>query len=304
MDMTRKKMKSRLALPFFLNLFFTVFEILGGFYTGSVAILADAVHDFGDSIAIGLSWLLDLKAKQKPDARFTYGYGRYSLLGGMISSLILVGGAAAVIGESVPRILNPTVVDATGMIAIAVFGVVVNGAAAYTAAKGKTLNEKAVGLHLFEDVAGWIAVLIGAVAMAIWDVFVVDAILSLAFTVYILFHVFKNLREIMAVFLERSPAGFDPAKVAVAAVDGTDVLSVHHVHLWSVDGTNPLVTLHAVVRSEATAAELESIRAALRERLEGIGIPHATIEVETDPRTCEDAECNPPEADGGHHHHH
>ncbi len=301
--MAKPQAKSRLALPFFLNLFFTVFEILGGFYTGSVAILADAVHDLGDSIAIGLAWVLDLKARQKPDAAYTYGYGRYALLGGMIASLILVAGAAGVIAEALPRLLDPTPVDATGMIVFAVFGVIVNGAAALNASKGSSLNEKAVGLHLFEDVFGWIAVLLGAIAMRLWDIPVLDALLSLLFTVYILFHVFKNLRELLAVFLERSPRGFDPATVASAAVDGVDVLSVHHVHLWTVDGTNPLLTLHAVIRADATAAEIEAIRSLLHERLEAAGIRHATVELESGPNLCEVPECAPDLPDADHHHH-
>jgi len=302
--MADAKPKSRLALPFFLNLFFTVFEILGGFYTGSVAILADAVHDLGDSIAIGLAWILDLKARQKPDSAYTYGYGRYALLGGMISSLILVAGAAGVIAEAIPRLLNPTPVDATGMIVFAVFGVVVNGAAALNASRGSTLNEKAVGLHLFEDVFGWIAVLLGAIAMNLWDVPILDALLSLLFTLYILFHVFKNLRALLAVFLERSPHGFDPETVAKAAVDGLDVLSVHHVHLWTVDGTNPLLTLHAVIRADASVAEIDRIRFNLHERLEVAGIRHATVELEFGTGLCEDPECAPdaPAADGHHHH--
>ncbi|HAQ56183.1 MAG TPA: cation transporter [Acholeplasmatales bacterium] len=303
--MADPKQKSRLALPFFLNLFFTVFEILGGFYTGSVAILADAVHDLGDSIAIGLAWLLDVKARQKPDAAYTYGYGRYALLGGMIASLILVAGAAGVIAKAVPRLLNPTPVDATGMIVLAVIGVIVNGAAALNASKGTSLNEKAVGLHLFEDVFGWIAVLFGAIAMKLWNIPILDALLSLLFTVYILFHVFKNLRALLSVFLERSPRGFHPETITLAAVDGKDVLSVHHVHLWTVDGTNPLATLHAVVRSDAGATELERIRLDIHERLEAAGVRHATIEIELGDGLCEDPECAPdaPDAEGHHHHH-
>jgi cobalt-zinc-cadmium efflux system protein len=127
--------KSRLSLAFFLNLFFTLFEIVGGFLTGSVAILSDAVHDFGDSIAIGLSWILDIKARKRPDADYTYGYGRYAVLGGMISSLILVAGSVAVIAEAIPRLFAPHSVDVPWMIGFAIFGVVVNGIAALSASK-------------------------------------------------------------------------------------------------------------------------------------------------------------------------
>jgi len=298
-------MKSRLAVPFFLNLFFTLFEIAGGFYTGSMAILSDAVHDLGDAIAIGLSWILDVRAKKKPDATYTFGYGRYALLGGMISSLVLVAGAVAVIAEAVPRLFDPLPVNAPLMIVFAVFGVVVNGIAAFHASRGATTNEKAVGLHLFEDVFGWVAVLVGAIAMTLWDLPIVDAVLSLLFTVYILFHVFKNLRELLAVFLERVPAALSVDAVAQAAVDGKDVLSVHHIHLWTLDGVHPLATFHAVVRADCTAEDLAAIRAGLHGRLERAGIDHATVEIECGTGHCEDPACDPETAPvAAEHRHH
>jgi len=297
------KSKSRLATAFFLNLFFTVFELVGGLFTNSMAILSDAVHDLGDSLAIGLSWLLDRKAKQKPDDRFTYGYGRYSLLGALISSLILVAGATVVIIKAIPRLLNPQPVHADWMILFAVVGVVVNGIAATQAAKGRTANEKAVSLHLFEDVFGWIAVLLGSLAMVLWNIPILDAILSLVFTVYILFHVFKNIREVMAVFLEKAPRGIDLETVKAAVVDHTEILDVHHLHVWTVDGVNPLATMHVVIADGSTAEAIAAIRARIRDQLEGLGIHHATIECEPRSAVCTESECLP-ESGGTPIHHH
>ncbi|MFH0993390.1 MAG: cation diffusion facilitator family transporter, partial [bacterium] len=263
----------------------------------------DAVHDLGDSLAIGLSWLLDRKAKQKPDKRFTYGYGRYSLLGAMISSLILVAGATFVIVKAIPRLIDPQPVEAGWMLIFAVVGVTVNGIAAWQTAKGATASEKAVSLHLFEDVFGWIAVLLGALAMVLWNIPVLDAILSLVFTVYILFHVFKNIRGIMAVFLEQAPPGIDLETIKAAITDGKDILDVHHLHVWTVDGKTPLATMHVVIADGFSADAITAIRARIHDNLDKIGIHHATIECEPRSAVCDEFECLPENDSASVHHH-
>lgn len=173
-----------------LNLFFSVFEF-AGVITGSVAILSDALHDFGDALGIGVSWLLERKSKKQPDEGHTYGYGRYSVLGSLITTAILLIGSVAVICRGVERIFNPVPVDHNGMILFALVGVGMNALAAYMTREGDSLNRKAVNLHMLEDVLGWGVVLAGAIVMRFTDITVLDPIMSMAVAAFILFHAVK-----------------------------------------------------------------------------------------------------------------
>jgi cobalt-zinc-cadmium efflux system protein len=305
--MNKIKKPSRLALAFFLNLGFAVLEFFGGLFTNSMAILSDSIHDLGDSVSIGLSWFMDFKSRKKPDRDYTYGYARYSLLGALISSLVLLVGSTIIIVEAIRRLLSPEGINAVAMIPIAVVGILVNGIAAYTTAKGKSLSEKAVSLHLFEDVFGWVAVLVGAIAMAIWDLPLVDSLISLGMTLYILFEVFKNIKTIIEVFLEKSPAGIDFETIRKDLLTTEGVTSIHHVHVWTLEGKIHLVTLHAMVAKGTEEGTYLAIQRELHRKLEKAGLEHATIEIEYDIEGCHPSDfetegyCPDSEEDGHHH---
>jgi len=258
---------SRLALAFFLNLGFSVLELIGGLWTNSMAILSDSVHDLGDSVSIGISWFMDRKARKKPTREFTYGYARFSLLGALISSLILLVGSTVVIIEAIQRLLSPEPIDAVSMIYFAVAGILVNGWAAWSASRGKSLNEKAVSLHLFEDVFGWIAVLLGAVAMTIWDIPRLDSILSIGFTLFILYEVFKNLKSIIEVFLEKAPGELEFGKIREELMATEGVLGIHHVHVWSLEGNIHLATLHVIIEKGSGEGRYLAIQREIHRKL-------------------------------------
>ena len=155
------KTEKNIFFAFILNLAFSVFEFAGGIFTGSVAIISDAIHDIGDAISIGISYFLERKSKKQPDEVYTYGYARYSVVGGVVTTLILLLGSVAVVYNAVIRIISPVPVNYGGMIVFAIVGVVVNGGAALFTRDGDSVNQKAVNLHMLEDVLGWIVVLIG-----------------------------------------------------------------------------------------------------------------------------------------------
>ena len=159
------KTEKNILIAFLLNISFSLFELIGGMFTNSVAIVSDAIHDFGDSISIGISYFLEKKSKKKPDNKYTYGYTRYSILGAIITNSILITGSILVIINAVERIINPTEINYDGMIIFAVFGVIINFFAAQFTKEGDSLNQKAVNLHMLEDVLGWIVVLIGAIVI-------------------------------------------------------------------------------------------------------------------------------------------
>ncbi|MBE6960100.1 MAG: cation transporter [Ruminococcaceae bacterium] len=296
------KTDRNILVAFILNLMFSLFEFFGGIFTGSVAILSDAVHDLGDAASIGVSWFLERKSKRQPDAAYTYGYGRYSVVGGLITSLILLFGSVVMIGKAISGILSPPQIDYDGMILFAVVGVVVNFLAAYATHRGDSLNQKAVNLHMLEDVLGWAVVLIGAIVMRFTDFAHLDPILSIGVSVYILYHAVRTLGELLEIFLEKAPHALSLAELLerVAEVDG--VVDVHHIHLWSMDGNRHYATMHIV-----TDADPHAIKDQVRQELRHHGIVHATLELESTGEHCHERECYV-HTDGAsghcHHHHH
>ena len=294
------KTEKNILIAFILNLCFSLFEFIGGIITGSVAIISDAVHDVGDAASIGISFLLEKKSKRQPDENYTYGYARYSVIGSVITTLILLLGSAAVIYNAVLRIIAPTEINYNGMIIFALFGVCVNFLAALLTRDGDSLNQKAVNLHMLEDVLGWAVVLIGSVIMRFTDLAIIDPLMSIGVAVFIFINAVKNLKEATEIFVEKTPDGVsvNEIKEHICEIDG--VIDVHHIHVWSVDGHNNYATMHVVANKEPSAVK-EEIREELREH----GIGHVTLELETENESCAEKCCRIEEHEHhGHHHHH
>jgi cobalt-zinc-cadmium efflux system protein len=271
-----------------------------------VALISDSIHDLGDSISIGIAIFLERKSKQKPDKLYTYGYRRFSLLGALISSTILIVGSTFVITESIERLMNPELINSELLIYFAIFGVIVNGIAALNISKGHSLNEKAISLHLLEDVIGWLALLIGAIVMHFTSIIAIDAVLSLVFALWILSHVFKNIKKIFKVLLERAPSGYDVSEIEEKLASVEKVLNIHHLHLWSLEGQTPLITLHALLAEDLIQTEIIEVQKQLINVLDDFGIKHTTIQVEFDKSECinDNCESDKPLNIGHNHHNH
>ena len=273
--------EKRIGTAFFLNLAFTLIEIAGGLLTNSMAILSDALHDLGDSLALGLSWRFARLSKRTGDEVYTFGYRRFSLLGALAMSVFLFGGGAVVLFESIPRILSPEATNVPGMLGIAVVGVVVNGVAALRMRGGSSLGERIVTWHFVEDVLGWVAVLIAALVMMFHDIPIIDPILSILITLYVLWNVGKRLKETLVILLQGVPDGVDLNTVvaAIRAVPG--VCDVHHTHIWSQDGEHHVLTAHVVIENADSFDEVAALRGQIKGELLHLGIRHATIEIES-----------------------
>ena len=295
----KRKTEKNILIAFLLNLTFSAVEFMGGIITGSVAILSDSIHDLGDALSIGLSFFLEKKSKKEPDEKFTYGYMRYSVLGSVITTVILLFGSLAVIYNAVMRIISPAEINYDGMIVFAVIGAAVNFIAAYFTKEGDSLNQKAVNLHMLEDVLGWVVVLIGAVIMRFTDIKIIDPLMSIGTSLFILINATKNLKEVLDIFLEKTPDGVDinELKEHLTEIDG--VLDVHHIHIRSIDGYNNYITLHVVAKGDS-----HNIKHKIREELSEHGINHATIELESEHEHCHEKECHIEHHETGHHHHH
>ena len=281
-----------IKVAFFLNFFFTIIEIVGGLLTNSVAILSDAVHDLGDSFSLGLSWYFQKVAKRPRTKNYTYGYKRFSLLGAIINSVILVVGSVLILMNAIPRLFNPQQPDVKGMLLLAVLGVIVNGAAVLRLRKGHSLNEKVVSLHLLEDVLGWLAVLVGAGIMYFVDAPFIDPLLSIAISAFILFNVYRNIRQSLRIILQGSPdlISIDEIEKSVLAME--NVQNVHDLHVWSVDGEYNVLTIHVVLSAPLPMAELHRLKAEIREKLLSLGVQHSTIEFEAPDEDCEMENCH------------
>ncbi|MFW6294842.1 MAG: cation diffusion facilitator family transporter [Halanaerobium sp.] len=282
---------SNIKFAFFLNLIFTILEIIGGLWTNSMAILSDALHDFGDSISLGLSWFLESYSKKGADKKFTFGYSRFSLLGAMINGIVLFIGSFIILSEAVPRILNPQSVNASGMFMFAVVGIIFNGAAVLRLKKGDSINEKVVSLHLLEDVLGWTAVMIVSIVLMFKDIAVLDPILSITITLYVLFNVYKNLKEVFNLFLQGVPEDIDVDKIKNKMQENTEILEVHHIHVWSLKGERIFLSAHVMIDDSWCKEDIIKIKEKLKSLLKKEGIEHVTLEIEFENESCDHNNC-------------
>lgn len=274
-----------ILLTFVVNIVFSVFELIGGVFTRSNAIISDALHDFGDALSVGLIYFLDRKSKKKANNKYTFGYLRYSMIGSFIATLVLLVSSFFVIVHSAGKIINPVEINYDGMIIFAVIGIIVNAIVAYITRKGHSFNEKVINLHMLEDVLGWIIVLIGSVIMRFTGLSIIDPILSIIVSGFIIFKAFEHLKVVIDLFLEKTPddISINSIKRKLLKIDG--VISVHNFHVWSIDEDHDYATLHVVVD------EVDSdIKEEIREELGDRGIEHSTIELETEDEVCNNIE--------------
>ncbi len=269
---------------FFLNLGFAGIELVGGLFTNSVAILSDALHDFGDSISLGVAWALQKRSAKGRDTKFSYGYKRFSLLGSVFLSGVLLVSSIFIVVEAVGRLGDPQEIHAGGMFWLAVAGIVINGIAALRLKKGTTLNERAVLLHMMEDVLGWVAVLVASVVMMFVEhplTRLLDPLLSIGITAWVLWNVWRNLHNTFRILLQGVPDEVDTPKLTtdILAIDGVEGL--HDLHLWSQDGESHVMTLHVITRIGLPATGLQQIKEAIRELGRSYRADHVTVEFET-----------------------
>jgi len=279
----------RIGWAFVLNLSFTVIEFIGGLLTNSTAIMADAVHDLGDSISIGLAWVLNKLGAKEADETYTYGYQRFTLLGALINGLVLLVGSIWIISVAIPKLQNPEMPVVEGMLGLAIFGVLVNGFAAFKLSQGKSLNEKVLNWHLLEDVLGWIAVLILSIVLMFFEAPILDPILSLVFTLFILVNVAKNLLLTIKLFLQATPDEKVLSEIRNRLTTFNLVESVHHLHYWSLDGEHHVLTGHLVLNESVTISAIQDLRTDIEEALKPYSFKHTTFEFEFFDEACRDS---------------
>ncbi len=282
------KSTSRIAWAFFLNVGFTIIEFIGGMLTNSTAIMADAVHDLGDSLSIGLAWILSKLSNRESTSKFSYGYRRFSLLGALINGIVLIIGSIWVLLQTTPKLLNPEMPVVEGMFGLAILGVTVNGYAAFKLSKGKSLNEQMLNWHLLEDVLGWVAVLVVSIILMFVEWPILDPILSIAFTLFILINVLRNLWTTIKLFLQAAPNDDTTNSIRESLLSFTEVSDIHHLHFWSLDGEHHVMTAHLVLCEFIEHSTQIKLKNDIADRLLEFGLEHTTIELEFPKEPCRD----------------
>ena len=267
-----------ISLAFFLNLGFTIIEIIGGLLTNSVAILSDAAHDLGDSISLGMAWYFQKIAKKDSDQIFTYGYRRYSVLGAVINLVILAIGSLIILSVAIPRLYNPEEVDTQGMLYLAILGIIVNLFAMMSLRRGSSINEKVVSLHFLDDVLGWVAVLIGSIAMMIWDVPIIDPILSILIVIYMMYNIYKNFKSTLDVLLQRTPRNVNIENIKALINSKNGVVECQDLHIWSLDGEYNIMTCNIIYKNDIDKDSIQAILDKLHTELVEHNIHHCTME--------------------------
>lgn len=275
-----------LGVAFFLNLGFAVVEIIGGMWTNSVAIISDAVHDFGDAFSIGVSFFLERYSEKRRTSTFTYGYKRFSTLGALINSIVLLVGSIFVFMETIPRLFHPAEVNYSGMMWLAVAGLAVNGFAALRLMKGHSISQRAVMLHLLEDVLGWLAVLIGSVVIRYTGWYFIDPLLSVAIGIFILTNVFRNLYAIFRILLQAVPEHLPEGRVREVLERLPGVQGVHDLHVWTLDGEKNIASAHLIVADDVNREDIVRVKHEAVDRLKELGIEHLTVEIEYETEGC------------------
>ena len=278
---------SNLKVAFVLNALFTVIELVGGILTNSMAILADAVHDLGDTLAIGSSLFLESYAQKGRSSTYSFGYKRFSPLGALINGTILLAGSAVIIVETIPRLMNPEPVNAQGMLYLAILGVLMNGAAVWKLRREKdSLNQRTVMLHLMEDALGWIAVLAGSIVLMFTNLYWIDPLLSLGIALFILWNAFKNLRQVLKIFLQAIPENVNMNQIQEEIRRLDSIHDIHDMHIWTLDGSYHVLTAHLVLNDNRHIDELATIREEVNGLLKRYNIDHITLQFEVVGEVC------------------
>ena len=273
------KTKHAVWLAFFLNLSYAIVEFIAGGIFGSSAVLADSVHDLGDAIAIGVSAFLETISNREEDSHYTLGYKRFSLLGALVTAVILMTGSVLVILENITKLFHPQPVNDEGILWLGIIAVSINVLASLVVRKGKTKNESILSLHFLEDTLGWVAVILMAIVLRFTDWYILDPLLSLVISIFILSKAIPRFWSTLKIFLDAVPEGVDIKQVKSDLEQLDHVTSINQLNLWTMDGLEKNAIVHVCLKK---VEHMEVCKEAIRAMLKDYGFQNITIEVDAD----------------------
>ena len=273
------KAKYTVWVAFFLNLSYAIVEFIAGGIFGSSAVLADSVHDLGDAIAIGISALLETISNREEDRHYTLGYKRFSLLGALVTAVILITGSILVILENIAKIFHPQSVNDEGIFWLGIIAITINVLASLVIRKGQTKNESILSLHFLEDTLGWVAVILMAIVLRFTDWYILDPLLSIAISFFILSKTLPRFWSTLKIFLDAVPEGVDIQKIKTDLAELDHVASINQLNLWTMDGLEKNAIVHVCLKE---MEHMETCKESIRIFLKDCGFQNITIEVDVD----------------------
>ena len=277
------KAKYTVWIAFFLNLSYAIVEFIAGGIFGSSAVLADSVHDLGDAIAIGISALLETISNREEDRHYTLGYKRFSLLGALVTAVILITGSILVILENIAKIFHPQSVNDEGIFWLGIIAITINVLASLVIRKGQTKNESILSLHFLEDTLGWVAVILMAIVLRFTDWYILDPLLSIAISFFVLSKALPRFWSTLKIFLDAVPEGVDIQKIKTDLAELDHVASINQLNLWTMDGLEKNAIVHVCLKE---MEHMETCKESIRIFLKDCGFQNITIEVDVEKQPC------------------
>ena len=274
--------EKNILLVFLLNLIFSIIEFFAGIAMNSTSIFSDAIHDLGDALSVGLAWIFEKISQRHQDEHYTFGHRRFSLLGALITGIVLIVGSIIALSRAVPRLINPEPVDYSGMFWLSIMAIIVNGVAAYILHGRSSKNESMLNVHMLEDLLGWVGILIISAILHFKPWYILDPIVSVVIALYILKEAIEQTVGTVRILLESVPEGVQINDLEKKILQVKGVHGLTHLHFWSMDGeqNNFAVTLFT---EENSVSEHTRIRKDVQNLVAPMGVNCSTIEINYDP---------------------
>lgn len=277
-DFEYHKAAENISFAFFLNIIFMVVVGIGAILTNSMAILADLLHGLSDTFALGFSWIFQKFSEKEEDDKFTYGYHRFSLLGAVVTSSIVIIGSFLILFESFSRLFAPVEPHASGMVIVAIFAIILKVLSVLKLRGHKTLNEKVVSIHLIGDLIGWIALLLVGLILIFINIPILDVLLSIVITLWMIYNLFKTLLYSFKILLLKAPSNINQKKLKneIISIEGID--DIVKFYLWSLDNQKNILTIKINLISDLKVSDTKKIKKSLNDLGSLHGIEDINIE--------------------------
>lgn len=265
-----------------LNLSITIVQIVGGLISNSLSLLSDAIHNLGDSSAIFIAFLAGKASRKKPDERRTFGYKRFEILAALLNAIVLISICIFLFYEAFKRFQNPEPIQGKLMMIVAVFGLLANLISVLALEKDKdhSLNVKAAYMHLLGDTLSSGAVIIGGVAIWLFNIYWIDPLITVLVGIYIVWHTWEIVQQTIDILMQSTPEGINlqELKMKVEKIDGIE--NIHHVHVWKLDDTQIHLEAHVNLVHDVTMTEMMAIQNDVENVLKNdFRIGHVTLQM-------------------------
>lgn len=265
-----------------LNISITIVQIIGGLISNSLSLLSDALHNFGDSSAIFIAFLAGKRSRKKPDVHRTFGYRRIEILAALFNAFVLISICIFLFYEAYQRFLQPEPIKGKIMFVVAVFGLLANLISVLILNKDKdhNLNVKAAYLHLMGDTFSSLAVILGGIAIWLFDIFWIDPLITILVGIYIIYHTWGIIKQTVDILMQSTPSNINLNEIKQQVEKMNGVNNIHHVHVWKLDDTQTHLEAHLNLKNNIDMIEMMGIRKAIEYLLEEkFGINHITLQM-------------------------